>query len=241
MAFVQELKSRFDNIIRRDALGHAYIFFGQSMGRNLDFIASLTRRVETGAWENSTPLIDSFFLGLGDAGSSAGIDSIRLLREFLWQKPLKSPRKIAVIPYGHRMTLPAQQAFLKIAEEPPESALIILNLPDPSVLFSTLVSRFQKIFVSGPAELQLGAEYGVLAKSFLGADSKVRKEILKTMIEEERSLMDFGQAIYEIMARNVLGYRFALKRLSSRLALMNQYNTNKRLQLEAALLEVKLL
>ena len=81
-----------------------------------------------------------------DEKRTIGIDQIRALKRFLWQKPFASPRRTAVINNSEAMTGEAQNAILKIAEESPESSLIIIIASDYERLLPTLQSRLQKIY-----------------------------------------------------------------------------------------------
>lgn len=72
---------------------------------------------------------------------STGIAEIKKVIKFLSRKPMFKPNKIAFFPMAERMTLPAQNAFLKTLEEPPAHSLMILIAPHSDRLLPTLVSR----------------------------------------------------------------------------------------------------
>jgi DNA polymerase-3 subunit delta' len=57
--------------------------------------------------------------------------------------------KTAIIDQAHLMTQEAQNCFLKLLEEPKGDALLILITEHPEVLLPTIVSRVQKIRLSG--------------------------------------------------------------------------------------------
>jgi len=128
------LKKTFQNLIDKNALAHSYLFFGEDKIAQLEFVDWLMN-----ALEGQLPLIDAMKAG-------SGIDDIREGIRFLWQKPLKSPKKTLIIPDGENLTDEAQNAILKIAEDPPEHALIILIAKNQEILLPTLQSRLQKIY-----------------------------------------------------------------------------------------------
>jgi hypothetical protein len=72
---------------------------------------------------------------------TSGINAVRRLIQFLQRRPYSRPVKTAIIDAADKLTLPAQQALLKILEEPPARSRIILLCPSESRLLPTLVSR----------------------------------------------------------------------------------------------------
>jgi DNA polymerase-3 subunit delta' len=86
-------------------------------------------------------------------GDSIGIDAVREAKHFLWQRPNASPRRTLVIDDADLLTIEAQNALLKITEEPPNSSLLILVTADPDALLPTILSRLPKIsFGTVPAQ-----------------------------------------------------------------------------------------
>jgi len=74
--------------------------------------------------------------------------SIEQIRELIWKislKPFKSKYKVAIIDSAHKMTLEAQNCFLKTLEEPKGNSVIILISESENLLLPTIVSRCQKI------------------------------------------------------------------------------------------------
>lgn len=69
------------------------------------------------------------------------IDQIRELKGHIYQKPLTLPYKFVIIEQAHKLTPEAQNALLKILEEPPTQAVIILQAVDKTQLLPTIISR----------------------------------------------------------------------------------------------------
>jgi len=86
--------------------------------------------------------------------NSIGIEQIRDLEKRLALKPYKAKIKIAIINEAEKLTLPAQNALLKILEEPPENSLIILVTPKKDLLLATIVSRCKIIRINGEIDLE---------------------------------------------------------------------------------------
>ena len=91
-----------------------------------------------------------------------GIDDIREFRVFLRLKPTASRRR-AVILRLTQATPEAQNALLKVLEEPPQETLIILGAGPGEFILPTLNSRATIFLIDDPASLKGGVEVGQLA------------------------------------------------------------------------------
>jgi hypothetical protein len=69
------------------------------------------------------------------------VDQIRALREDAVVMPNEAQRKVYIIRHADTMNDKAQNAFLKLLEEPPESSSFILEAEDPAGLLPTVRSR----------------------------------------------------------------------------------------------------
>jgi DNA polymerase-3 subunit delta' len=97
--------------------------------------------------------------------SKAGIDEVRALQRDLSLRPHTGSRRVAVLPDAERLGGPAQNALLKLLEEPPEHAVIILTAVTPARLLPTTVSRCQQVRfqVPGPGEASAELEAAMTA------------------------------------------------------------------------------
>lgn len=186
-------------------LGPTYIFFGDPNIGKAAAARALAAYIETGVWpdaENSDkdashgrPLIDTQVFSPDEKGS-IGIDAARSIKIFLSEKPFISSRRIAIIDRAQLLTSEAQNALLKVAEEPPASALLILVMPDPELLWPTLRSRFQKIYFPPLPRKEmrekLKANEGPFAARFFQTPPAARKDFVKELTEPE----DFNFAAF---------------------------------------------
>ena len=72
---------------------------------------------------------------------SIGIDQARLVKNFVSVYPQPNSRRVVVVQGAEKLTLEAQNALLKILEEPPELAAIILVTNNQYSLQTTIRSR----------------------------------------------------------------------------------------------------
>ena len=152
-AIISDLKQFAD----RRALSHAYIFFGAArIGKRL-VAAGLAGYLETGDFSadpNARILSDALIISPGTE-NSIGIDRIREIKNFIWQMPNRSPYRTVIIDGGENLTPEAQNALLKINEEPPSQGLIILVVNDYERLLPTIQSRMQKLYFAGVPEANI--------------------------------------------------------------------------------------
>ena len=153
----KKLVEDFTKLANAGKLGHAYLFYGPAMIGKRTFGTALARFLEKGIFEppaegevlQDAKIIDLAFakrLDPDKKGDSIGIDAAREIKDFLWQKPNVSPRRTLILDEAEFLTTEAQNALLKITEEPPASSLIILISSDPDGLLATILSRVEKIY-----------------------------------------------------------------------------------------------
>jgi DNA polymerase III subunit delta' len=82
---------------------------------------------------------------------SIGIEDIKHMQKKIFLKPLKSKTKAVVIDDAQLLTIEAQNALLKILEEPPEHTLLILSSQTKETLLPTILSRCQLIVLEEEA------------------------------------------------------------------------------------------
>jgi DNA polymerase-3 subunit delta' len=87
-------------------------------------------------------------------GKAIGIEQIRELQKFLQLKTAGKDaiRRAVIIDDADTMTVEAQNALLKILEEPPEDTVLVLTASRPHQLRPTIHSRVQAISVLPPTK-----------------------------------------------------------------------------------------
>lgn len=80
-------------------------------------------------------------LGGGGGARSFHVDAIRDLRERAYVLPNEAPRRVMILAGADTMTTQAQNALLKILEEPPAHLLFILTCENRALLLPTVRSR----------------------------------------------------------------------------------------------------
>jgi DNA polymerase-3 subunit delta' len=152
--------------LARDRLPHALLFAGtDGIGKRslaLAFVARL--QCEHGGEDacgdcascrqiaaRSHP--DVQVVSIAPGKKEIGIDRIRDLKRFLQLQPIRGKAKVAIIDEAHLLTIPAQNALLKVLEEPPGRSLLLLISSNPEALLPTVRSRCQRLqFAPLPAD-----------------------------------------------------------------------------------------
>jgi DNA polymerase III delta prime subunit len=215
----------FKDLIARGKLGHGYIFFGPAMVGKRTVALGLGRFLEKGIFDASANNVDdetnevlqelkmidvAFMKSLDEdaSGGSIGIDAVREIKNFLWQKPNMSARRTLIIDNADLLTTEAQNALLKITEEPPASSLLILVTSDVESLLPTIVSRLPKIYFG--AVPQKTIEKGidpVVAKRALG------KQGLAWRLSHNKEFRENLEAAEKFLKTPAAGRRDFIKKL----------------------------
>lgn len=103
------------------------------------------------------PSSHPYHFAIQPEGASISIDAVRQLQKFLLLKTVgdRPIRRTVIVEYAHSLTTEAQNAFLKLLEEPPADTVMILTANSPRALLPTILSRAQHIAVNTPSEAQL--------------------------------------------------------------------------------------
>ena len=97
-------------------------------------------------------------------GQFITIDQVRNLKRHIFQKPLKSNFKFVIIEEANKLTDEAQNALLKILEEPPASAVIVLEADNKQQFLPTILSRVIIKKTKLP-KLPTGSDFNILEES----------------------------------------------------------------------------
>lgn len=241
----RNIANDFKKIVAGKSLSHAYLFFGPNLSESRTSALSLASFLETGCWKDeSLNLTDAKILD--GAAMKLGIEPVRESIDFLYRHPLASSRRTLVILRADELTDQAQNALLKVAEDPPEHALILIALRDASLLLPALASRLEKIFVgssgaaTGDNDLQVEARAHAL--EFLKAPMKQRSDLIKKLVEhdgdeeiekKDKIIDTFLDELVREVSKRPEAHAQLLREILKRQTAMRDFSTNRRIQLEA--------
>lgn len=141
--------------IKRDRLAHAYIFEGpEGVGKKLvsiEFAKAINCKSKSLGCKICSSCVKVNKDNHPDVniiepdGNSIKNKQIEGFQNDILLRPYESNRKIFIIEASDTMTISAQNRLLKILEEPPQYAMIILVTENSHNLLSTIRSRSQRI------------------------------------------------------------------------------------------------
>ena len=243
----EEQVKDFERLAREGLLGHAYCFFGDEGIGKFRFAHAFAHFLERGTWHagGKETLTDALFVECADEEASVGIDAVRAIRKFLSSTPFHSARRTVVIRDAELLTWEAESALLKIVEEPPTHALIIMVARAPEALFPPLLSRMAKVYFSRLSRAALSdilvrefevspREAKTLATHSFGRLGYALTKLAKKKKAGETTLTGTLESlILERWEKDVKKEAGMLAFLLSRLEAASRFNLNPRLQEKA--------
>lgn len=224
---VEKIAKDFKQLAQSGNLFHAYLFFGDQIDEIFSFAKKIANLLETGEFKEPGKFLNDFLAIEPNEFGNIGIDQIRDLQYFLFQKPAVSKRRVAIILGADAMSDESTGAVLKIIEEPPQKTLIILIGYREDSLPQTVLSRVHKFYFpvacASPA-----ASARRVGKTSPSVSSGRRKE--KTGKETEDLDAVFKNILLDL-EKNLGDNVFAAKEILERISLIKRYNLNNRLQL----------
>lgn len=128
----------------------------------------------------------------GSSARSIGVDIVRKIRLDAYVKPNDADRKVYIFSDAQNMTEQAQNALLKILEEPPAYVLFILTSDSRSHILETVRSRSQIVSV-GPVTEE-AAEKALISFGVNAEDALRAARISGGIIGRAKIMLDEGFA-----------------------------------------------
>ena len=97
--------------------------------------------------------IDKFDISILSFEKLVGIEDVRNVQKKLILKPFKSKEKAVILESFNGITIEAQNALLKLLEEPPQHTIIYITTANKDLLLPTILSRCQIITLKDSFEL----------------------------------------------------------------------------------------
>ena len=149
----------FNRSIQANKVSHAYLISGEEgVGKRLvaqDFSMKLFcqgKEKPCGRCPACLQILagshPDYFHVDAEGKNSLGIDKIRGIVDSMGIRPFQSRYKVYLIDEADRMTIAAQNAFLKTIEEPPDYGVVIFLAQNKEMLLETIRSRCVKVGLS---------------------------------------------------------------------------------------------
>lgn len=178
---------------------------------------------------------------------SIGIEEIKKIQKKLFLKPVNSQQKAVIIEDAHLLTPEAQNALLKVLEEPPANTLIFLNTENKEMLLPTIHSRCKVIQLEETAKTLTPKETEEIS-DFLNRLSTIsigeRMKIAETKAKDKYTALTWIQNVILLKREQLLKHSddldgiITLRQFQNLYTLIKTTNTNARLAIENALLQL---
>jgi hypothetical protein len=110
---------------------HSFLIVSKNKQTALDYVIGKCKKNQ----------IDKFDINLLAFEKAIGIEDIRNVQKKLFLKPIKSKTKAVILEGSNGFTIEAQNALLKILEEPPANTVIYITSQNKELLLPTILSR----------------------------------------------------------------------------------------------------
>jgi len=168
----------------------------------------------------SKPSVDILLIS---PAPSIGIDAIRDLKSFASRNPLNHTTKTIVLQDAHLATLEAQNALLKILEEPPSYLTLILTVPHTHTMLETIVSRCHIIRADTPTPKR-EATASVHLSDFLAVPPAKRLSLIPAETKSKAEALTFAN--YLISEAETQLHQHPTKATAQNLELLSQCAEN---------------
>lgn len=175
-----------------------------------------------------------------------GIKDIKILQEKTLLKPFKSKQKIVALNAEEGITTEAQNALLKILEEPPANTIIILIVNNKNIVLPTILSRCKIIELNSQAlysEEKL-RDYEIEFDKFIKLNWGERLKLAETLAKDKKQAIFYLEKIIlgareKMLNKHDLNIQKIIIDLQKRYIELKNSNANLRLGLESLFISIK--
>jgi len=132
----EDIHTYLAQCVTEDTLAHAYSLYGPRESGKKSLLYAIIPTILGHTVEQSPD-----FLHIVPDGGEIKIDTIRALKRWIGQTPLRSKKKVAIIESAELMNGESQNALLKSLEEPAPYAHLFLLVGHQRQMLSTIASR----------------------------------------------------------------------------------------------------
>lgn len=185
--------------------------------------------------------VDPIDIALHVFEKAVGIEDVRNIQKKIILRPFRGKTKAVIIDAYTEITIQAQNALLKVLEEPPANTIIIISTAKKELFLPTIISRCAvieledaKVSLDTEDSLQLDEALNILLNGKIGDRLKIAQDVTKN--KEDVVIWLEKMAIYLrlklIENYNESKYLNLLKSLQKTYKDVESTNVNQRISLE---------
>ncbi|MDR0984407.1 MAG: hypothetical protein LBL93_05290 [Ruminococcus sp.] len=193
---INKLKTDLKNLYTKGKFPQSILLYGEGEIKNqlAKYIAQLLCCTSTekpcGSCKNCKNIAENAYPDLIYAEKSGKLggfstETVRNLKESALIKPTSGKNKIYILQDAENITVQAQNALLKLIEEPPNNVFIILTADNPEIFLETIRSRVYKISV-GNDEFKTEVPTDLIAA--IKADNEYRTLVILSKAADRESV-----------------------------------------------------
>jgi len=214
---------------------HSFIIIGKDREKVKKYAFDLAR-------EQKISKFDVFVL---ETEKALGITDIRAVTKQVFLTPLKGSEKAVILECFYGATIEAQNAFLKVLEEPPLSTTIIL-LSQDNFFLSTILSRCKLIELDRSVTLSRDEknEYSNVLENLRIMKIGEKLKLAQDLAKDRQQALNFIEKLI-VVSRNKMVESEEKQELKKTIEILQKYykeikqsNVNLRLGLENLFLEI---
>lgn len=179
--------------------------------------------------------IDHFDITIIENEKSLGIEEIRNLKKTIFLKPFKSTKKAVVLKNAQTLTIEAQNALLKLLEEPPADTIIILSSQRADSFLPTIISRCKIIEIKEKTKDKIPDDYLNILKSLKNYGVGERLKLAQDLSKDKESALDSLEKMILALRIEMLkenGFANSIRSLQKTHTILSTTNANPRLIME---------
>ncbi len=184
--------------------------------------------------------------------NTIGIEDVRIMQKKLFLKPIRSRTKTVILEDAQLLTIGAQNALLKVLEEPPHNTIIILATESIEPLLPTIISRCKIIEINdknpslSEKETKEATEFlRLLPNMSIGEKLKKAESISRDKQKAKIWITNLIHILREkliqlasVKSPDTLDTLYTLNTLQKTHTLLNTTNTNPRFAIEIAIIDI---
>jgi DNA polymerase III delta prime subunit len=185
--------------------------------------------------------IDRLDINLHIYEKAMGIENVRNIQEQILLKPFRGKTKAVIIQAYENITQEAQNALLKVLEEPPANTIIIISTQKKELLLPTIISRCKiielkekQISLINEDLLKLSGTLNILLNGKIGDKLKVAQDIARNKDETALWLEKMAVFVKDGLIKNNSNPKYLnfLKELQKTYKAIKSTNVSQRTALE---------
>lgn len=174
--------------------------------------------------------INKFDITILEFEKAVGIADVREIQRKIYLSPLKGVFKAVLLDATPGITIEAQNALLKIMEEPPESTLIIVQVLNSDEILPTILSRCKVIKLSFEKEYSDTSKFIKILNSTNGIGDRLK--LAQDLSKDKNEALDFLESLIIDLRKDLTVNYKAIKSIQKFHTVIKNTNVNLRLALE---------